>query len=271
MDLGNLAILYSQIGQNIRANEYGEQALLIDREAGSRDHEAADLMNLGNRYTDLGRTDEALRCHGEALAIARGIGYCLIEAAAHANLGRLHASLGNWDEAVRELEQAIEIADEIGSAQFSKRARESLAMVNFYRNNLGVARDLVEGARKYDDPLGNQSTSATLGVVALRQGDLPAAREAFTAALKEASQLIALCADRYAALDTRGLSFCGLALCGDPAQIPAAKAAYKAARAFTSDPGITHAVLQIFDALAQADSTGVLAEVRPAAAGIKPA
>ena len=71
-------------------------------------------------------------------------------------------------------------------------------------------------------------------------------------------------------LDVKGLSLCGLALCGDPVQIPAAKAAYSAARAVTSEAGITRAVLQRFDALAQADTDGILADVRPVAAGVKP-
>ena len=106
-----------------------------------------------------------------------------------------------------------------------------------------------------------------LGVVALRQGDRNTAREAFTAAINEAGQLIALTAERYEALDFKGLSLCGLALCGDPAQIPAAKAAYQAARAVTSDAGIVPTVLLYFDALAQADTDGILAEVRPMAAG----
>ena len=129
---------------------------------------------------------------------------------------------------------------------------------------------MVEAARKYDVRLSNHRTSAMLGVVALRQGDRNTAREAFTAAINEASQLIALSADHYEALDVKGLSLCGLALCGDPAQIPAAKAAYKAARAVTSDAGIVRDVLQRFDALAQADTGGILAEVRPVAAGMKP-
>jgi uncharacterized protein (UPF0297 family) len=127
---------------------------------------------------------------------------------------------------------------------------------------------MAEAARKYDVPLSNHKSLAVLGLVALLQGDRDPAREAFTAATKEAGQLIALTADRYVALDMKGLSLCGLALCGDPAQIPAAKAAYQAARKVTSDAGIVRMVLQYFDALAQADTDGILAEVRPVAAGI---
>jgi tetratricopeptide (TPR) repeat protein len=269
--LGTFAILYSEIGQNTRAIEYFEQALLIDRETESQDREAVDLDNLGSTYMDLGRPDEALRCYTEALAIARGLGFRVIEAESHANMGKLHISENNWGEAARELEQAIEIADDIGNPKVSRDARESLALVNVYQNNLAIARDLVETARKYDVPLSNHRTSAMLGVVALRQGDLNTAREAFTAAINQATQLIALTPDRYEAPDAKGLALCGLAVCGDPLQIPAAKAAYSVARAVTSDAGITRAVLQLFDTLAQADAAGILAEVRPVAAGMKPA
>ena len=205
----------------------------------------------------------------EALAIARGIGYRFIEAMACAHMAEVHVSQDNWSEAARELEQAIEIADNIWAFQISKWARETFALVNVYRSNLAVARGIAEAARKYDVPLMNHSTSAMLGVVALRQAELNTAREAFTLAINEASQLIASTAGRYEAFDVKGLSLCGLALCGDPTQIPAAKAAYSAARAVTSEAGITRAVLQQFDALAQADTDGILAEVRPVAAGVK--
>jgi len=265
--LGNLGSRYSEIGQNIRAAEYHEKALLIDREIGSRDSEAADLLNRGNRYKDLGQPAEALRCQSEALAIAREIGYRLVEAASHESMGEVHVCQENWNEATRELELAIEIGDDIGSPQVSRDAREGLALVNVYGKNLAAAREMVEAARKYDVPLGNHRTSAVLGAVALLQGDLNAAKEAFTTAINEADQLIVLTAERYDALDSKGLSLSGLALCGDPAHIPAAKASYSAARAVTSDVGIVRTVLQYFDAVAQPDADGILAEVRPFAAG----
>ena len=106
--------------------------------------------------------------------------------------------------------------------------------------------------------------------IACWKGEPSTAREAFTFAINEASRLVALTADRFEALDVRGLSLCGLALCGDRVQIAAAKAAYSAARAVTSATGITRAVLQRFDALAQADTDGILADVRLAAAGVEP-
>jgi hypothetical protein len=143
-----------------------------------------------------------------------------------------------------------------------------LALVNINQNHLSVAREMAEAAQKYDVLLSNHSSSAMLGVVALLQGDRNTGKEAFTAAVNKAGHLLALTPDRYKALDVNGLCFCGLALCGDSAQIPAAKISYTAARAVTSDAGIVCMVLQYFDALAQADTEGILAEVRPFAAGI---
>lgn len=104
-------------------------------------------------------------------------------------------------------------------------------------------------------------------MVALRQGDHKAAREAFSAGINESARLVALSADNYEALDSLGLSPCGLAVCNNSEHIPEAIAAYKAARGMPSDNGIIRDVLQRFDALAQADMDGILAEVRPAAAG----
>ena len=266
--LDNLGNAFSEIGQNTRAVEYHEQALLIDREIENQEGEAAHLINLSIRYKDLGLADEALRCEMKALEIAREIGYRQAEAESHANTGAVRVYQGHWSEAARELELSIEIADDIGNPQISRNAREGLALVNVYRNNLTGARDMAEAARKYDVFLSNHRSSAVLGVVSLLQGDMNAAKEAFTEATNQAGKLIALTADRYDALDVKGLSLCGLALCGDPSQIPAAKAAYQTARKVTSDAGIVRMALQYFDALAQADTDGILAEVRPVAAGI---
>jgi tetratricopeptide (TPR) repeat protein len=266
---GNLATCYAEIGQIAKSAELREQVLSIDREIGDREDEAFDLRILGSTYGKLGRFAEALQCCRDALAAAQHIGYRLVEADSHANMGELCVSQDNWVEAARDFEQAIEIADDIGNTELSKSARESLALVNVHQDNLAVAREMVEAARKCDIPLRNHSTSAMLGVVALRQGDMNTAKEAFTAAVNDAGQLIDLTANWYKAFDTKGLSLCGLALCGDPVQIPAAKTAYSAARAVASDAGVTCEVLCRFDALARADSGGILAEVRPVAAGMK--
>ena len=268
-NLSNLANIYLGKGQHARAIEYYERALSIDKETADHEGEALLLLNLGNTYRLVGRLEDALRCQKEGIAIARDIGYRHIEAASFAQLADLLIFQNKWNEAPQELERAIEIADNIGASQISKGARETLALVSVYQSQLAKAREMIDAAWKYDDPLRNHSTSAILGVVALRQQDINTAREAFTAAIDETDKLITLTADWYDALDVKALSHCGVALCGDKAQISAASDAYKAARTVTSDLGVVRAVLQQFDALAHADTDFILNEVRTIAAGAK--
>src|SRR5207302_7741803 len=106
-------------------------------------------------------------------------------------------------------------------------------------------------------------------VAALRQGDRAAAQGAFVTALDQASKLLARSPQLYEALHIRALALCGLALCEGAGHIPAAREAYKAARAINSDAGVVGRVLQLFEAVAKADTDGILAEVRPEAAGEK--
>jgi hypothetical protein len=108
---------------------------------------------------------------------------------------------------------------------------------------------------------------ALLGVVAVRQGDTAAAREAFVQALSKTADLLSRCAQNYDAFDNRALALCGLALCDGTDQIQEASEAYRLARAITAAPGVVSRTLRLLDVLAVGDRTGVLGSVRPAAAG----
>jgi tetratricopeptide (TPR) repeat protein len=213
-------------------------------------------------------TAAALQCCKDALRIARETRFRFVEAATLFSLGELSLDQGDSGEAARQLEQAIEAADDIASPNYQKEGRESLARVHLDRGELTVAREMAEAARQYDVPSSNHRTWATLGVVALRQGDRAAAQEAFVTALRQAGELLTRSPQYYIALDTKGLALCGLALCESPEHIPAAKEAYKAARTINCDVGTVGRVLRLFDALAQADTDGMLTEVRPVAAGV---
>ena len=82
-----------------------------------------------------------------------------------------------------------------------------------------------------------------------------------------ADELLMQSAQNYAALDSKGLAACGLALCGEAARLSDAISAYRAARAINKDAGVVKRVLRLFDALAMVDTEGILKDVRPAAAG----
>jgi tetratricopeptide (TPR) repeat protein len=267
--LGNLGNRYADLGQTARAIDYYRQALEIFRDIKARKEEALNLCNLGNRYDDLAQTSQALECYNAALAIARETGYRLIEAAANHNLGEALAQQGLWAKATAAFNHAIEIADDIAATQFQMLSRLGLALAKLYQEELAGARELAEAACRYNFPLDNHRSSALLGVVSFRRGDAISARDSFETALRQSSELLAGSPQLVSALETKALTFCGLALCGDRTLISGAKEAYKAARTLTSDAGIVTRALRLFDALAQADTGGTLASVRSYAAGEK--
>jgi tetratricopeptide (TPR) repeat protein len=268
--LNNLANAYVHLGQTTRAIEYYEQGLAISREVEDRRTQAVELCNLGERYADLGQTAEALQCLNDSLIIAREIGYRVVEAATQTYIGDVYLDQGVWGEAVPAFKKAIEIADEIANTQHQQLARLGLAEANLYQRELAAAREMAEAGQQYNFPLSNHRIPAVLGVAAFCQGDRMAARQAFAAALYQAEELLKLNPQFYRALDSKGLALCGMALCENTEYIPGAKEAYKAARAINSDAGIVGRVLRRFDALAKADTAGILSEVRAQAAGEKP-
>ena len=263
--LGSLGNCYSALGQTARAIEYLEQALAIQREIGDRRGEGNALGNLGNCYSDLGQTARAIEYHEQALVISREIGDRAGEGTDLGNLAEVLIDEGRYAEAIKLAKESAKIKDEIGEPASYGYSRVALA--HFYLGDLSAARKAAETTWRYDVPVNNHNVLALLGVIALRQTDRPAAREAFATAVQQAEQLLAHSAQNYAALDSKGLALSGLALCEGPQHFAAAIAVYRAARAINKDAGIVGRVLRLFDELAKADAAGILKEVRVAAAG----
>lgn len=106
-----------------------------------------------------------------------------------------------------------------------------------------------------------------MGVIALLQGDHPAAQDAFRSAISQADALLALTSQYYAALNSKALAFCGLTLCGVGDHRAIAAETFRASRSINRGPGVVARVLRLFDGLADADPAGLLAGIRAVAAG----
>ncbi|MCP4701869.1 MAG: tetratricopeptide repeat protein [Gammaproteobacteria bacterium] len=272
IDLGNLGNCYADLGQTEQAIEYYQQALAIDREVGYRAGEGIQLGNLGNRYAELGQTEQAIEYYQQALAIKREVGDRRGESINLRNTGDILVDRNEFEQAIQSCHQAIQIADEISFPQTQQGARTGLACVHLYTDDFTAARAAAEAARRYDVPQNNHAVLALLGVIALRQADKIAAREVFDAAIASADKLLEYTAQNYDALHTRGAALCGLALCADSSEmmvkpserVRQAMEAYRAAQKITSAAGIVGRALRLFDALAMADESGVLAGVRGA-------
>ncbi len=261
--LGNLGAAYGDLGQVEKAIEYCEKALIIAKEIRDRGGEGRHLGNLGAAYSYLGQVEKAIEYHEKALIIAKEIRDRRRESIDYADLGDSFVDQYEWNKAVRLYNQAISIADEIKNVKTQNEARFGLALAYLCAGNLQDARSTIETANSYDFPPNNHNVLALLGVITLRQRDITAAQKAFTAAIESAETMLNNNEQNYNALDAKGLTLCGLALCKeDKRYITDAINAYKAAREINKYAGVVGRVLRLFDELAKADSKGLLVEVR---------
>lgn len=265
--LVGLANSYGNMGQTARAIEYNEQALAIFREIGDRQSEGTVLGNLGSCYFDTGKTARAIDYCEQSFSIAREAGDLLGEVRQLANLAEALIDEKQYAEALRKAAESVKIADEIKSSGDGSHGNYCLALAYLYANDLSSSRAAAEAARRYDEPEDNHYVLALLGLIALRQEDAVAAREAFTEAVTQAKTMLKHSTQNYSALDSKGLALCGLVICGDVGRVAEATGAYRAARVVNKDAGVVGRVLRLFDTLAKSDKEGVLAGVRAAAAG----
>ena len=78
-------------------------------------------------------------------------------------------------------------------------------------------------------------------------------------------------ADRVETVDLKALALCGLAVSNnEKTYVDRAKRAFARARSITQAKGRVDHVLKLFDQIEALDKKGLLAELRDAAAGVKP-
>lgn len=264
--LSTLGICHHQLGELALAFDLYEQALTIARQFGRGRSEPLILSCLGIFYRDLGELPRAIDLHQQALTLSRETGDRYTASNALDNLANAYGDLAAWGQASEFSRQAIAIADALGSAQVQNEARLTLARIHLLAGDPQAAHQVARAARDHPYPLYRAQLSLLLGITQLRQGQPSVAAQEFRDAAAEAGELLQRASGAYAAQDTRALASCGLTVTGEPQQA-AAIAAFRAARAITSADGIVAQVLALFDALAAADQDGLLAGIRPTAAG----
>ena len=179
----------------------------------------------------------------------------------------MYRDLGAWGQAVEYSRQAIDVADAISNAQTQSAARLGLARISCSQATCRPRSRPPCAGRDHDYPADRAELSLLLGIVQLRQDQPAEAAREFRGAITQADELLQQASGAYAALDTKALALCGLALTTEPGQAAEAAAVFRAARAITSADGIVRRTLALFDALAAADRGGILAGIRPDAEG----
>lgn len=258
---------YSDSGQTTLALDYLEQGLVIAREIHDQRSQGTCLSMLGTIYYELGENLRAAEHYRQALTIARDVGYKYGEGFRLGNLADVLISQGEYREAIVSCLEGTKIAGEINSTHLGSNINSTLAEAYLYAEDFTRARAAAEEALRYDEPQDNHRAWVLLGVIALRQKEQVAALKAFNTAATQADAMLAHNSRNYGALGCKALALCGLTLCGAGDYVQEIIEAYKMAGAINNGAGIIRRHLRLFDALAVADETGLLAEARAAAAG----
>ncbi len=158
----------------------------------------------------------------------------------------------HYPEAIQRAQAGAKIGQETGNVQVSNEGYYVLALAHLYSGDLPAARATAEQARQYDYPTNKHNVLALLGVIARRQNDAPAARQAFSAARTHAEEMLAHTPENLDALDARALALAGLG------EIKDARAAYQAARAINSDAGVVQRVTRLLEQLGDVRPLGFL-------------
>jgi tetratricopeptide (TPR) repeat protein len=266
----SMANRHAELGAMAAAGDEYEQALWSVRAAGDQSStEAETLFNLGELYGRQGRVEAAEEHVEQALALARALDYRLVIGHCHACLAELLTDQGRLQEAVGRATAGAEVGEQISDPQLERYSKYRLAVAHLYSGALEAARAAIDAARRSGSGE-DESVLALLGLVALRQENRGAAREAFTAAVEQARMADSYGEPGFAVLDAKALALSGLALIEGVDRLPDAVAAYRAARALTQAPGVVARALRLLDALVPADPSGLLVAARDAARGEKP-
>jgi tetratricopeptide (TPR) repeat protein len=113
--LGNLGIVYNEIGRVDLAEGCFREALLLAIESGNHKHEASQLGNLGMLFAQSGRFEQAIAHLEKCRAMMVSLGDWQGQANALGNLGLAYDAVGDFDRALSAFHEALKIFTETGN------------------------------------------------------------------------------------------------------------------------------------------------------------
>jgi DNA-binding CsgD family transcriptional regulator len=153
---------------------FGEQAIKIAREIGSRPAEIYALCALGQYLGPRGEYASALQLAREGLSLAEQIEHREWMTCAHWELGVLYLDLLALPEALSSLEHALILAHEVGSWNWIRIVSGFLARVLVLQQSLTLAESILSDALEPDAPMqtiGQRLVWAARAELALARSD----------------------------------------------------------------------------------------------------
>jgi len=185
--LGNLGLVYDDVGQYARARDAYTQALVLFRILGDRGGEAGALNGLGRVYHDLGQYAQARDAFTQALVLFRILGDRGGEARALGNLGLVYDEWGQHTHARDLLTQALALYRTLGDRDREAADLTNLGLVYEELGQYAQARDFLTQAlsltRALGDRRGEASVLTNLSIVYDQLGQYAQTRDSYTQVL----------------------------------------------------------------------------------------
>ena len=172
--LNDIAGVYYQHGDLLKAQGMWEKAIVVFRKVGDTEGLAASSNNVGDVYLTTGKLAEAEKLLGQSLAGYRLVGDRTGVALAMVDLGQIALDKANLSEAKRDYEQAITIGTQAGDKSSTAFGFAGLGDIYLEQDQLAEARKQYETAIKLRTELGEKQnileTRIALARLAIEDG-----------------------------------------------------------------------------------------------------
>ena len=157
----NLGHVYQSLSQYGKAEEHQRKALVIRKEIGDREGQAACYGKLRNVYKSLGQYGKAEEYQKKALVIKNEIGDRKGEATCYGNLRIVYQSLGQYGKAEKHQRKALVISKEIGDREGEAACYAILGTVHQSLGQYGKAEEYQKKALVIGKEIGYREGEAT--------------------------------------------------------------------------------------------------------------
>ena len=172
--LGNIAIMYNELGQYESALSHYQECLAIFAKSEDVENTGKMLLNIGNVYVSLGQDDKALSYYRKSLAKKAEIEDIKGESNCLTNMGMVYSNLGLNQKALSYLQKALETHKKIGDLKGEGTDLMNIGIVSGklgqYQKSLSYLQKGLVIHKKIGDVQKEGSTLVNIGKVYLELG-----------------------------------------------------------------------------------------------------
>lgn len=134
--LGNLGVVYKNLGDYDAAIEFTNKAIALANATGNKIKNAGHYNNLGIIYSQTGDFPNAIEAYQKVLVITKNSAADLmVYGAALGNLASVYKDSGHYDEALDYYKQALEIGLKIGNKAIQASNLNNIGLIYRHRSN----------------------------------------------------------------------------------------------------------------------------------------